>query len=274
MDGMDGIDEDAPDLYRNSALGILGGEVEDESGDEDEDEEDDMLDIYDENDMEDDDEADTDPSDEDEMDEDEDMDEDPEEWTDDEGEDGNLEREVIIDTEDPLLDDEEDDEGDVPFPMEDDGAPVIPPGLEDYLDNMLGDEDDEEGLLDGMDGMDEMDDMDEMDEMDGMDGPDAFELEDEEEYVYCEEEADVRMLDEMEEAGDAEITIHPPSATAGHWGWATDPRAGRQDRPRSRLIGKSFVQGLHADLQIPVILWRHYSVHLDHRARVWSSILF
>lgn len=44
------------------------------------------------------------------------------------------------------------------------------------------------------------------------------------------------LLDEMEEAGDAEITIHPPSATAGHWGWATDPRAGRPDRPRSRLM--------------------------------------
>ena len=44
------------------------------------------------------------------------------------------------------------------------------------------------------------------------------------------------LLDEMEEAGDAEITVHPPSATAGHWGWATDPRAARQDRPRSRLM--------------------------------------
>ena len=49
----------------------------------------------------------------------------------------------------------------------------------------------------------------------------------------------------MEEAGDAEITIHPPSATAGHWGWATDPRAGRPDRPRSRLMmGKLLIEGL------------------------------
>jgi hypothetical protein len=53
------------------------------------------------------------------------------------------------------------------------------------------------------------------------------------------------LLDEMEEAGDAEITIHPPSATAGHWGWATDPRAGRPDRPRSRLMmGKLLMQDL------------------------------
>jgi E3 ubiquitin-protein ligase HUWE1 len=232
---LDGIDEDAPDLYRNSALGIIGGEVEDESEDEDDDEEDDMLDIYDENDMdmEDDDEADTEPSDEDDMDEDEDMDGDQEDWTDEDAEDEGMEREVILDTEDPLLDDEDDEDGDIPFPMEDDGegAPVIPEGLEDYLDEMLGDEDDE-GMMDGMDGMDDMDDMD------GMDGPGEFELEDEdEEYVHPIEPANTRLLlDEMEEAGDAEITIHPPSATAGHWGWATDPRAARQDRPRSRLM--------------------------------------
>lgn len=47
------------------------------------------------------------------------------------------------------------------------------------------------------------------------------------------------LLDELDEAGDAEIVVHAPAAASGHWGWATDPRAGRQDRSRSRLmIGK------------------------------------
>jgi E3 ubiquitin-protein ligase HUWE1 len=120
---MDGIDEDAPDLYRNSALGIIGGEVEDESGDEDDDEEDDMMEMYEDDiDMEDDDEADTEPSDDDDMD-----------------------------------DDDEDDEdgGDVPFPEHDgDLPPGMPEGLEEYMADMLEGGEDDEDLQDVLDGID------------------------------------------------------------------------------------------------------------------------
>jgi E3 ubiquitin-protein ligase HUWE1 len=146
---MDGIDEDAPDLYRNSALGIIGGEVEDESGDEDDDEEDDMMEMYEDDiDMEDDDEADTEE-----------------------------EREVVIGTDGPdmvwgedveELDDEDDEDGgDVPFPEHDgDLPPGMPEGLEEYMADMLEGGEDDEDL---------------QDVLDGIDGPEDFELEDEDE---------------------------------------------------------------------------------------------
>lgn len=176
---LDELEDEAPDLYRNSALGILGGDMDENSDgeDDDDDEGDDMMDIY-ESDLEDDDEAGTEPSTGDDMDEDEDMEDEEDEWTseDDEENPDDIHPEIVIGGEEPddvwdedqdaILeaqdemgdpDDGEDDENEEAFQAFFESLPagMDPEGMDglvgmEHMQEML--DDDQEAIVMGEDG--------------------------------------------------------------------------------------------------------------------------
>ncbi|KAL7424430.1 E3 ubiquitin-protein ligase tom1 [Cryptotrichosporon argae] len=211
-------DEDAAaDMYRNSALGILGGEIVNEDDIDEEGEDEEMMEAYgDEYDQEmEDDELDTDPSDEGE--DDQNMEDD---WTDeDEGNDDDMDgvedegdEDVIgLDDADVLL---EDDEG--PWAAEGDMA-------EDGFEVEYDDEDDEDSDIHNDD-----------------EGVGYGSIEDE-----FDAEDEMALLDEAEEYDDIDVIDGSPlrvdndaAAASGPWGWSAGSSSANRERAhRSRLFG-------------------------------------
>lgn len=156
------VDEEAPDLYRNSALGILGGEMdEDSEGEEEEDEDDDMMELYGDE-IDEDDDLGTEPSSDEDMDDVDEVMEDEEDWTDDDEEDEDGEEEevetepqVVIGTEDaePIWETQEGEEA--ILGEEDDHESMLSHGDPGTMEAF-------QAFLDGVDGLAE--DVDEGDE--------------------------------------------------------------------------------------------------------------
>ncbi|KAJ9104930.1 hypothetical protein QFC19_003725 [Naganishia cerealis] len=238
---------EAPDMYRNSSLGMFGGEMDDylEGEDEEGDEEDDMEgDHYDDDDIGDDDSDGTEPS------------------TDDDDEEG-AELEEEWDEDEMALEEDEEDEEEME--MEDDANEfMMNDGVEDLADGeaelMDGD-----GMLDGLDGMDGMDGMEgDMDDEEGMfddedDMGDEFDDEDDEQSEIYEE------YDAL-----GSVVVNPlsavsvPSAQMNNWGWAQPVRTSSQDDPHGQLRrrGHRFIgtysvlclRGVSKELKIDLLL--------------------
>ncbi|KAJ9117613.1 hypothetical protein QFC22_004463 [Naganishia vaughanmartiniae] len=205
---------EAPDMYRNSSLGMFGGEMDDylEGEDEGGDDEDDMEgDHYDEDDIGDEDSEGTEPS------------------SDEDDEDG-IELEEEWDEDEMAL--EEDEENEDEMEMEDDANEfMMDGGVEDLADGeaelMDGD-----GMLDDLDGMDgmegDMEDEEGMFDEDGM-GDEYDDEDDEQSEIY--EEYDT--LDS--------VVVNPlsaasmPSAQMNNWGWAQPVRTSPLDEQHGSL---------------------------------------
>ncbi|KAJ9092936.1 hypothetical protein QFC21_006648 [Naganishia friedmannii] len=213
---MIGPDEEAeaPDMYRNSSLGMFGGEMDDylEGEDEEGDDEDDMEgDHYDEDDIGDEDSDGTEPS------------------SDEDDEDG-VELEEEWDEDEMAL--EEDGENEDEMEMQDDANEfMMNGGVQDLADG-------EAELMDGDVMLDDLDDMDgmegDMDDEEGMfdeDGMgDEYDDEDDEQSEIYEE------FDTLDS-----VVVNPlsaasmPSAQMNNWGWAQPVRTSPQDEQHGSL---------------------------------------
>lgn len=213
---------EAPDMYRNSSLGMFGGEMDDylDGEDEEGDDEDDLEgDHYDDDDIGDEDSEDTEPS------------------SDEEDEEG-VEVEEEWDEDEMGLEEDEDEmemEDDANEFMMDDGVGEFGEGEAD----LLGDD----AMLDGMDGMDgvegDMEDDEGMfDDEDDMD--DEFDDEDDEQSeIYEEYDA----LDSVVVNPLASGSSMTSSAQMNNWGWAQPVRTSSQDEAggQARRRGHRFI---------------------------------
>lgn len=214
-------EEEAPDMYRNSSLGMFGGEMDDylEGEDEEGDGEDDMEgDHYDDDDIGDEDSEDTEPS----------SDEDDEEG---------VELEEEWDEEEMGLEDDEDEmemEDDANEFMMDDGVGELGEGEAD----LMGDD----AMLDGMDGLDGME--GDMDDEEGM-----FDDEDDMDDEFDDEDDEQSEIYEEYDALDS-VVVNPlasgssmASAQMNNWGWAQPVRTSTQDETsgQARRRGHRFI---------------------------------
>ncbi|GHJ84973.1 hypothetical protein NliqN6_1375 [Naganishia liquefaciens] len=212
---------EAPDMYRNSSLGMFGGEMDDylDGEDEDGDDEDDLEgDHYDDDDIGDEDSEDTEPSSDE---EDEEGVEIEEEWDEDEMglEEDEDEMEMEDDANEFMMDDGVGEFGEGGADLLGDDAMLE--GM-DGLDGMEGDMEDDEGMFDDEDDMD-----DEFDDED-----------DEQSEIYEEYDAlDSVVVNPL--ASGSSMT----SAQMNNWGWAQPVRTNSQDEAggQARRRGHRFI---------------------------------